>query len=302
MKLIISFAICFASVSAFNKGSPRSLTTTRTPFKAYPPSGATLYSSAPSDTGGDDYTSPSGSAVEELESCKADLVRSCTQLDKPSLEQVQDLVSELEMLGEQVGVGQASSLGGLLSGEWELLYSPEDVTRSSPFFWAFRKAFPDESDQIFDITDAIPAPIKEVGPANQHIDLEVSNDGRSASGSFVSRVKVATLGGMATSIMTTRASIVGVEGLDGIRLRIESTKPEESTILEKLGPLGEFLSTNAPPFPSGDALEQVAPGSSEVVMRTTFCDEGLRISRNEDRFSEPFVWRRKAFGSSDFEI
>ena len=184
----------------------------------------------------------------------------------------------------------------------ELLYSPEDVTRSSPFFWAFRKAFPDESDQIFGITDAIPAPVKEVGPAYQHIDLDVSNDGRSASGSFVSRVKVATLGGMATSIMTTRASVVGVEGLDGIRLRIDSTKPEESTILKKFGPLGEFINTNAPPFPSGAALEQVAPGSSEVVMRTTFCDEGLRISRNEDRFSEPFVWRRKGFGNSDFEI
>ena len=118
MKLITSFAICLASASAFNKGTPRSLTTK--PFKslAYPPSGAALYSSAPSDTGGDDYTSPSGSAVEELESCKADLVRICAQSDKPSLEQVQDLVSELEMLGEQVGVGQASSLGGLLSGEW----------------------------------------------------------------------------------------------------------------------------------------------------------------------------------------
>lgn len=144
--------------------------------------------------------------------------------------------------------------------------------------------------------------MKEVGPAYQHIDFEVSNDGRSASGSFVSRVKVATLAGMATSIMTTRASIVGIEGLDGIRLRIESTKPEESTVLKKLGPLGEFLNTNAPPFPSGEALEAAAPGSSEVVMITTFCDEGLRISRNEDRFSEPFVWRRKAFGSSEFEI
>ena len=184
----------------------------------------------------------------------------------------------------------------------ELLFSPEDVTRSSPFFWAFRQAFPGESDQIFDITDSIPAPVKEVGPAFQNIEMEVSNDGRSASGTFVSRVKVATLGGAATSIMTTRASIVGIEGLDGIRLRIESTKPEDSTVLKKLGPLGEFLNTNAPPFPSGDALERVAPGSSEVVMRTTYCDEGIRISRNEQRISKPFVWRRKAFGSGDFEI
>ena len=258
--------------------------------------------SEPSDTSGDTFTAPSGSAVEELESCKADLVRTCTQSEKASLDRIQDLVAELEMLGEQVGVGQASSNSGLLSGEWELLYSPEDVTRSSPFFWAFRKAFPDESDQIFGITDSIPAPVKEVGPAFQHIEMEVSNDGRSASGTFVSRVKVATLGGMATSIMTTRATINGIEGLDGIRLKIESTKPEDSTALKKLGPLGDFLNDNAPPFPSGDALERVAPGSSEVVMRTTYCDEGLRISRNEDRYSEPFVWRRKSFSGDAFEI
>lgn len=260
--------------------------------------------SEPSDTSGDTFTAPSGSAVEELESCKADLVQMCTQSEKAPLDQIQNFVAELEMLGEQVGIGQASSNSGLISGEWELLYSPEDVTRSSPFFWAFRRAFPDESDQIFGITDSIPAPVKEVGPALQHIDLEVSNDGRSASGKFVSRVKVATLGGAATSIMTTRASIVGIEGLDGIRLRIESTKPEESTVLKKLGPLGEFLNENAPPFPSGDALERAAAGSSEVVMRTTFCDEGLRISRNEDRYSEPFVWRRKGFssGGDAFEI
>ena len=209
--------------------------------------------SEPSDTSGDTFTAPSGSAVEELESCKADLVRMCTQPEKAPLDRMQDLVAELEMLGEQVGVGQASSNSGLLSGEWELLYSPEDVTRSSPFFWAFRKAFPDESGQIFGITDSIPAPVKEVGPAFQHIEMEVSNDGRSASGTFVSRVKVATLGGMATSIMTTRATINGIEGLDGIRLKIESTKPEESTVLKKLGPLGAFLNENAPPFPSGDA-------------------------------------------------
>ena len=38
----------------------------------------------------------------------------------------------------------------------ELIYAPDDVTRSSPFFWAFIRAFPDSSDQIFGITDAIP--------------------------------------------------------------------------------------------------------------------------------------------------
>ena len=174
----------------------------------------------------------------------------------------------------------------------ELLYSPEDVTRSSPFFWAFRRAFPDQSDEIFSITDAIPAPIKEVGPAYQEIDLSNST----FTGKFVSRVKVATLGGLATSIMTTRATIVGVQGLDGIRLKIETTKPEESTAIKTLfGPLGDVVNENLPPFPSGEALERVMPGSSEVIMRNTYCDEQLRISRNDDDRSGVYVWQRKKF-------
>ena len=239
-------------------------------------------------------TIPTPQTIEKL---KADLVRMCSQTPKPQADKVRDFVQELEAAAEQIGIGQASSTSGLLSGEWELLYSSEDETRSSPFFWAFRKAFPDSSDQIFGITDAIPAPLKEVGPAFQQIDLNSATE----TGRFVSRVKVATLGGMATSIMTTRGSIVGFDGSDGIRIKIDTTKPEDSTVLSKLfGPFGQVINENAPAFPSGDALEAAQPGSSEVIMRTTFCDEGLRISRNADRLDDFYVWRRREFASFDF--
>lgn len=178
----------------------------------------------------------------------------------------------------------------------ELLYAPEDETRASPFFWAFRKAFPTNADQIFAITDSIPAPVKEIGPAYQQIEFSAS----SQTGNFISRVKVATLGGLATSEMTTRGRIVGIEGIDGVRLKVETTKPEDSTIVKTLfGPLGSTINENAPRFPSGEALERVQPGSSEVVMRTTFCDEGLRISRNEERPDKLFVWKRKSFATFD---
>jgi len=232
-------------------------------------------------------------ASDILDESKAELLRLCSATSKPSLESVRGKVQVVEELGEQVGIGQASSHSGLLTGEWECVYSPEDLTRSSPFFWAFRRAFPDQSDQIFGITDAIPAPIKEVGPAFQTIDMDANT--------LVSRVKVATLGGAATSMMTTRCIIEGVEGLEGIRLKIETTKPEDSSVLKKLGPLGEFVNENSSPFPSGETLEKVQPGSSQVVMLTTFCDESLRISRNEDKRNEVFVWKRKEFGRG-FEI
>jgi hypothetical protein len=89
------------------------------------------------------------------------------------------------------------------------------------------------------------------------------------------------------------------EGLDRLRLKVLSTKPEESTIIKKLGPLGDLLDQQIlKPFPSGEALEQVREGSSEVVMCTTFCDESLRISRNADAFNEIFVWVRKDFGEN----
>lgn len=169
------------------------------------------------------------------------------------------------------------------------MYASEDVTRSSPFFWAFRKTFPQNTEQIFGITDVIPAPLEETGPATQTIS-EVDD-------TLVSRVKVATLGGVATSIMTTRCTVLSREGLDVLRVRVETTKPEESTILSKLGPLGTFLDENvARPFPSGEALEKVRTGGSEVLIKTSFCDEGLRISRDAELVEgDVYVWVRDTF-------
>ncbi|KAG7355269.1 plastid lipid-associated PAP/fibrillin family protein [Nitzschia inconspicua] len=258
-----------------------------------------LYSSVPSDV--------SSSPYETLDDIKADLLRTCkgTTTDsnnnnnnKPSLANIQDLVSQLEDMGEQMGVGQSSAITGILAGEWELLYSPEDVTRSSPFFWAFAQAFPEQADQIFGITDSIPSPIKDVGPAYQSIQLdETGRDGK-----LISKVKVSTLNGMATSIMTTRADIVQPVGVDGLMLRVDTTKPEDSTAIATLfpGPLGRFINDNAPPFPSGDVLERIQPGSSTVIMRTTFCDESIRISRNDNnQYALPYVWRRCKFAGSE---
>jgi len=239
----------------------------------------------------DDIPTATDAIVNEI---KAKLVQVCGS-SAVTKDRVQSLVRDLEEAAETAGIGQASAVSGLLSGQWELLYCSEDDTRSSPFFWAFRQAFPEQSDQIFGITDAIPAPVKEVGPALQTIDFSAATN----TGTLVSRVKVATLGGVATSMMTTRATITGTDGVDGIRLQIDTTKPEESTVLKALGPLGSIINDNAPAFPSGQALEQVMPGASQVVMRTPFCDEGLRISRNDARPDEIYIWRRTDFATSE---
>jgi hypothetical protein len=198
----------------------------------------------------------------------------------------------------------------------ELLYAPEDVTRSSPFFWALEQAFPDQQEQgmirqIFSITDSIPSPLKDVGPAYQTIVLDETGGGGGGGrvmGKLISRVKVATLNGMATSIMTTRSDIVDSVGVDGLKVRIDTTKPEDSTVITTLfpGPLGNWIKDSAlPPFPSGEVLEQIQPGSSTVLMRTTFCDESIRISRRDYYNNilainnQPFVWRRCRFAGSE---
>ena len=236
-----------------------------------------------------------------LDNAKSRLLSACGRIPKPSLSEIQGLVQDFEILAEQLSIGQASSISGLMNGEWELLYASEDDTRSSPFFWAFRKAFPDTADQIFGITDAIPAPIKEIGPTIMQ-QIEWNANAPQSTGSFVSRIQVATFGGLATSMMTTRASIVGMEGLEGLRLKIETTKPEDSTIVKNLlGPLGDVVNENSPAFPSGEALERIMPGSSQVILLTTFCDESLRISRNGERRDDGiYIWRRREFSNFDF--
>jgi len=234
-----------------------------------------------------------------VEDVKADLIDLCERSDTSSEAKfnIAKLVRKLEDLGEDVGIGQGSAISGLLSGKWNLIYATEDTTRSSPFFWAFRKAFPDKSDDIFAITDAIPEPLKEVGPASQEIDYNESK----GTGSLVSRVKVTALGGMSSSMMTTRCTILSSEGIDTIRVRVDTTKPEDSTLLDKLGPLGQKLKETAPPFPSGEALEKVKKGSSEVLIHNTYCDETLRIARNMDGVDDFYIWLREGF-LGDFEV
>lgn len=102
-------------------------------------------------------------------------------------------------------------------------------------------------------------------------------------------------------ILNHRGTIAGFDGIDGIRIRVETTKPEDSTAVKTFfGPLmGDQVNTILPPFPSGEALERVQQGSSEAALKSTFCDEGLRISRYAAKYDDVYVWRRKGFASSE---
>lgn len=193
----------------------------------------------------------------------------------PENRQVRDLISRLElaMLGQR-------TTAALLNGTWELAWASDDVTRSSPFFWAFRQAFPDTADQIFGITDSVPNQLKGLGPATQTIS---ANEGPE-EGALISRVQIKAFPDLPvplSSTMITTAAIIGRTPTK-LSLRVQDTRVREATL-----PLWD----QTLPFPSGQALELVKKGSSEVIMTTIYLDDRVRISRN-DADGSTFVWKR----------
>jgi len=170
-----------------------------------------------------------------------------------------------------------------LLGHWDLLYIDEDVTRSSPFFWAFRKAFKGIEDplkllgptmlseSIFKITDEIP--FKEIGECKQQF----------TSNELISKVivKVSNLPFSSSSKMTTTSYWTTTSEEDIIEIRVEKTQVLDSTIgnLIKNTPLSTLIDTDIP-FPSGNALELIKAGSSTVYMKILYIDEELRICQN----------------------
>jgi len=177
----------------------------------------------------------------------------------------------------------------LLNGEWRLVYASEAVTRSSPFFWAFRKATksamqplpllpPDLSEALFAITDGIP--FASVGRATQRIS-GMGAEGR--GGSLVSSVEVAlrvfdALLPPNVGYVTTSSRLLDMGG-GKVRLTVETTEVKDSTWGEipVFGPAFEGVK-----FPSGDALERVKPGSSSVDMAVAYVSEEMRVTRNEE--------------------
>ena len=176
-------------------------------------------------------------------------------------------------------------------GSWNLVYTDDDKTRASPFFWAFQKAFGDKkvpmdvlgagniADSVFKITDAIPSSLKKIGSVKQYAQ---------AGGKFISQVEIVSPIG--SSFMTTTSRWLPDPKAPGtVELRVEKTQVLQSTIQQLLG----ISSSNpllAAGFPSGAALELASPGSSSVTLTNLFLDETLRVSRNEgDRI---FIFER----------
>jgi hypothetical protein len=170
-----------------------------------------------------------------------------------------------------------------LEGKWELVFANDDVTRSSPFFWAFRQSLEEFKDpnplmkgntiaeSLFLVTDSIP--FRTIGDAYQ---IFTGEDMRS-------EVTV-DLQAAGQSIMTTRSTWQWFQDRF-LEVTVATTAVEQST-------LGQFLPLmdGAFRFPSGASLELVKPGSSTVLAEQTYLDETLRVVRVQDKV---FVYKKR---------
>ncbi|CEM18277.1 unnamed protein product [Vitrella brassicaformis CCMP3155] len=232
--------------------------------------------------------------IELLESAAAS-GRGQFALEGASRATFDSILADLEALNPT----PAPATSPLLKGTWRLVYASEDVTRSSPFFWAFRKALEGirdplrtfGSDQLaeslFGLTDRLP--FKSIGESRQRIEGSPMPNQRFRPERLTNQVRVGVFG-LGESKMTTECSVAPQEGPeardDVLNVTIEKTKVLDSTISRLL----PFLDGDSA-YESKSSLENIKQGSSVVEKRISFLDEDLRIVRN-DRDGHVFAYWR----------
>jgi len=215
---------------------------------------------------------------------------------------IENAISDLEFAGSIVN-RVAMAENPMLNGKWHLVYASERETRSSPFFWAFRKALkgvqqpiavlPAElAESIFAITDGLP--FYNVGRASQTI----SGVG-TASAQLESSIQVTirifdALLPQLDGFVTTTSDYTSI-GASQAQLNVRTTQVKDST-LTQLPVVGEFVQGFK--FPTSEALEQVKVGSSEVQLEHTYLSPTLRIARNDN--GQVFVYTKDTSASDPF--
>lgn len=273
----------------------------------------------PSDTGDDRFSTGGVTAEAERESFTAEDSPEVTQLKLDLLRiaaltgrgqlatcaernRVEDAIWELEM---RTPIEETASSEALL-GRWALVYASEDPTRSSPFFWAFRKAtealkapfgLVEEGGiaaTVFAITDSLPG--KSVGEAVQTITAnEIKSEVEIFAGASAGSDRKRKGDGPPTfasfrSVMTTTSEITDASGTT-TKMRVAKTQVRKSALGRLLRPL---VNLDDMEFKTDSLLSPLREGSTEVSMTTTYLDGLLRVSRNEQ--GQVFVFAREDDG------
>eukprot|EP00466_Bigelowiella_natans_P006183 jgi/Bigna1/145233/aug1.96_g19941 len=180
---------------------------------------------------------------------------------------VDGVVEALESIDERNGANEKNLM---MNGNWKLVYASEDVTRSSPFFWAFRKA----TKGIFQPLPILPSQVRpSVVVEGGHPENRIGQFWR-----WIFDIN---------GFITTTSKIEAGTALGSSLLTVQTTQIKDSS-WEKIPILATSVKNSV--FPSNEAFERVAQGSSEVEMRTTYLSDELRIVRNEA--GSAFVFQR----------
>eukprot|EP00746_Dinoflagellata_sp_MGD_P025798 gnl/MRDRNA2_/MRDRNA2_160774_c0_seq1.p1 gnl/MRDRNA2_/MRDRNA2_160774_c0~~gnl/MRDRNA2_/MRDRNA2_160774_c0_seq1.p1 ORF type:complete len:476 (-),score=77.54 gnl/MRDRNA2_/MRDRNA2_160774_c0_seq1:33-1460(-) len=211
---------------------------------------------------------------------------------------IQDQARVDQAINDLESACEPPNLNTLRGTKWRLVYSNDDVTRSSPFFWAFRKALGrgtlgqgskilDDAlnvntiEAIFELTDGLP--FQERGDAIQTFEAD----------SLISQVRL-TIDLFGSGLVTTTSQWSPmVNNPSTIQLKVQTTQVIESTPTTPSGvsliaPFTSLIESTL--FPSGEALELATPGSSTVLADVTYLSDTMRITRNEA--GKVFVFER----------
>lgn len=189
----------------------------------------------------------------------------------------------------------------LLNGEWRLVYTPEaSVTRSSPFFWAFRKALrgveqplpllPRQlSEALFTVTDGIPQCTP--GAAAQRISGVPSPSAKLVSSvSLTLRAFDAILPPLQGDVETTAA--LSPSGPATLSVTVEQTAIRRSSLARLLPDSARDAFDAAAKAQTGRALDALRSGASAATMEVTYLDDAVRVSRVDG--GGPWVFVRTA--------
>lgn len=240
---------------------------------------------APSDYDADDLPSAKTVEVDEDEGdgvirdeLKRELILlagttcrgACASAEEANL--VVDLVAQLEALNPTADPALSSA------GEWELVYSSVQSFRSSPFFLSVRSFLGDErkeiSENAFRIHD-LATTASRVGKVRQ----TVSADGSELVSEY--ELSVGLLPGMPVRVKGTVVTSADLTRVPPERweMRVRGTKVMGSNVPF----LDQWLDDAAVEVPVGEAYRRVNGGEvPQVVLRTYYVDEGMRITRDVD--------------------
>mmetsp|Transcript_81848 Transcript_81848/g.144952 ORF Transcript_81848/g.144952 Transcript_81848/m.144952 type:complete len:396 (+) Transcript_81848:67-1254(+) len=185
-----------------------------------------------------------------------------------------------------------------LPGRWQLIFTNDAVTRSSPFFWVVKDLFEtDTASYILDRSTRVRRDLssRDLLSGAFFGTLDTLGFGTSFGNAYqtieddrlVSEVEVKGSAGL--FVVTTSGRWKSSEDRS-LEITVETTQAAKSDLDDLLpGFLPDIAKIANIKFPSGLMFESIKPGSSTTMARLTFLSDDLRVTRHEENI---YVYRK----------